>query len=45
MFVTGDDLGSFAPGSLIIDVSRDEGMGFGWARPTSSRSRWSATCG
>jgi alanine dehydrogenase len=34
-FVTGDDLGSFAPGSLIIDVSCDEGMGFGWARPTS----------
>ena len=35
MFVTGDDLGSFAPGSLIVDVSCDEGMGFGWARPTS----------
>jgi hypothetical protein len=27
MFVTGDD--------LIIDVSCDEGMGFGWARPAS----------
>ena len=35
MFVTGDDLGSFAPGSLIVDVSCDEGMGFDWARPTS----------
>jgi alanine dehydrogenase len=35
MFVTGDDLGSFAPGSLIVDVSCDAGMGFGWARPTS----------
>ena len=27
--------GSFAPGSLIVDVSCDEGMGFSWARPTS----------
>jgi alanine dehydrogenase len=35
MFVTSDDLGSFAPGSLIIDVSCDEGMGFSWARVTS----------
>jgi alanine dehydrogenase len=35
MFVTRDELGSFAPGSLIIDVSCDEGMGFEWARPTS----------
>ena len=35
MFVTGDELDSFAPGSLIVDVSCDEGMGFGWARPTS----------
>ena len=35
MFVTGDDLGFFAPGSLIIDVSCDEGMGFSWARVTS----------
>lgn len=35
MFVTGDDLGSFAPGSLIVDVSCDKGMGFSWARPTS----------
>jgi len=35
MFVTGDELDSFAPGSLIVDVSCDEGMGFSWARPTS----------
>ena len=35
MVVTSDDLGSFAPGSLIVDVSCDEGMGFSWARPTS----------
>ncbi len=30
-----DDLDAFRPGSLIIDVSIDEGMGFSWARPTS----------
>ncbi|QOD94470.1 N(5)-(carboxyethyl)ornithine synthase [Chryseoglobus sp. 28M-23] len=30
-----DDLGAFRPGSLIVDVSIDEGMGFSWARPTS----------
>ena len=35
MFVTEDELERFAPGSLIIDVSCDEGMGFEWARPTS----------
>ena len=35
MFVTADELGSFARGSLIVDVSCDEGMGFSWARPTS----------
>jgi len=34
-FVTEDDLAAFAPGSLLIDVSCDEGMGFSWARPTS----------
>jgi alanine dehydrogenase len=34
-FVTDDDLAGFAPGSLIVDVSCDEGMGFSWARPTS----------
>ncbi len=35
MFVTSDELGSFGSGSLIVDVSCDEGMGFSWARPTS----------
>jgi alanine dehydrogenase len=35
MFVTGEDLAAFPPGSLIVDVSCDEGMGFSWARPTS----------
>ena len=35
MFVTADELELFAPGSLFIDVSCDEGMGFEWARPTS----------
>jgi alanine dehydrogenase len=35
MFATADDLAAFAPGTLIVDVSCDEGMGFSWARPTS----------
>jgi alanine dehydrogenase len=35
MFVYEKDLSRFQPGSLIIDVSCDEGMGFDWARPTS----------
>ena len=35
MFVTAGELGSFARGSVIVDVSCDEGMGFSWARPTS----------
>ena len=35
MFVTGDELALFTPGSLFIDVSCDESMGFEWARPTS----------
>ena len=30
-----EDLDTFRPGSLIVDVSIDEGMGFSWARPTS----------
>ena len=34
-FLIQEDLGVLAPGTLIIDVSCDEGMGFGWARPTS----------
>jgi len=35
IFVDDDELGLFARGSLIVDVSCDEGMGFAWARPTS----------
>lgn len=35
MFVTAGELAAFSPGSLIVDVSCDEGMGFSWARPTS----------
>lgn len=34
-FLDEGDLGAFAPGSIIVDVSCDEGMGFTWARPTS----------
>ena len=35
IFVTGDELAAFSPGSLIVDVSCDVGMGFSWAHPTS----------
>ena len=35
MFVMDEDLDRFRPGTLFIDVSCDEGMGFSWARPTS----------
>jgi alanine dehydrogenase len=35
MFVMNEDLGRFAPGTLFVDVSCDEGMAFEWARPTS----------
>ncbi|MDO8337814.1 MAG: N(5)-(carboxyethyl)ornithine synthase [Microcella sp.] len=34
-YLREDDLGAFRPGSLIVDVSIDEGMGFSWARATS----------
>jgi len=34
-FLRECDLEGFAPGSLIVDVSCDEGMGFSWARPNS----------
>jgi alanine dehydrogenase len=34
-FVRSDDLGNFRRGTLFVDVSCDEGMGFEWARPTS----------
>lgn len=35
LFLTADDLPALAPGTLIVDVSCDEGMGFSWARPTT----------
>ena len=35
MFITNEDLKLLDPGTLIIDVSCDEGMGFEWARPTT----------
>ncbi|MFC1400791.1 MULTISPECIES: N(5)-(carboxyethyl)ornithine synthase [Streptacidiphilus] len=34
-FLIDEDLAMLAPGTLIIDVSCDEGMGFSWARPTT----------
>jgi len=34
-YLQTEHLDAFRPGSLIIDVSIDEGMGFSWARPTS----------
>ena len=34
-FLDEDDLPSFRPGGLIIDVSCDNAMGFSWARPTT----------
>ncbi len=35
VYLMNDDLEAFRPGSLIVDVSCDEGMGFEWARPTT----------
>jgi alanine dehydrogenase len=35
IFLTENHLHSFTPGSLIVDVSCDVGMGFSWAHPTS----------
>ncbi len=34
-FLIDEDLDTLAPGTLVIDVSCDEGMGFSWARPTT----------
>ncbi|MGZ5371463.1 N(5)-(carboxyethyl)ornithine synthase [Aeromicrobium sp.] len=34
-YLQTEDLDAFRAGSLIVDVSCDEGMGFSWARPTS----------
>ncbi len=33
-YLVEDDLRAFRRGSVIVDVSCDEGMGFSWARPT-----------
>lgn len=35
LYLRESDLDAFRPGSLVVDVSCDEGMGFEWARPTS----------
>lgn len=35
LFATNQELELFASGTLVVDVSCDEGMGFEWARPTS----------
>lgn len=37
-YLTEADLEAFRPGSLIVDVSCDEGMGFSWARSTTFAS-------
>ncbi len=34
-FVSNEELALFAPGTLLVDVSCDRGMGFEWALPTS----------
>jgi alanine dehydrogenase len=34
-YLSTEELAAFRPGSLIIDVSIDPGMGFSWARATS----------
>ena len=34
-FLIEEDLATLAPGTLVVDVSCDEGMGFSWARPTT----------
>ncbi|MFJ5958101.1 N(5)-(carboxyethyl)ornithine synthase [Paenarthrobacter sp. NPDC092416] len=34
-YLRTEDLAEFRPGSLIVDVSCDEGMGFSWARSTT----------
>ena len=35
MFMTDADLENMMPGTVVVDVSCDEAMGFSWARPTS----------
>ncbi len=35
VYLATNDLDAFRPGSVIVDVSCDLGMGFSWARPTT----------
>lgn len=35
MYLRTGELAAFTPGSIIVDVSCDEGMGFEWAKPTT----------
>ena len=35
VYLQTEDLAAFHRGSVIVDVSCDTGMGFGWARPTT----------
>ena len=35
VYLHTEDLAAFRPGSVIVDVSCDLGMGFSWARPTT----------
>lgn len=37
-YVRDEDIPRLKPGSVIVDISCDEGMGFSFARPTSFRS-------
>jgi alanine dehydrogenase len=34
-YLSTEDVAAFRPGSLVVDVSCDEAMGFEWARPTT----------
>ena len=38
MFVTEEEISCLKPGSLIIDISCDEGMGFSFAKPTNFKN-------
>jgi alanine dehydrogenase len=35
VYLRTEDLDEFRPGSVVVDVSCDRGMGFSWARPTT----------
>jgi alanine dehydrogenase len=35
VFLSDDDLAELSPGTTVVDVSCDDGMGFSWARPTT----------